>query len=349
MGIVGVVLREPYILPYGGVQPSFASTPRLVGAGASVLGRAQIGARASLGPLSVIRADGHFVKIGDDFSLGQNSTVHIAHEIYPAIIGDRVAVARNAVVHACTLGNDCVIEDHAVVLDGSVVEDNVVIERDSVVYPRSTLKSGFIYAGSPAKPVAPLTVDDRERRRTGLNEELAVAIEGSEGELRERDHPDIGNFIARTALLRGRIDVAANASVFFSCVLDAGRSTISIGANSNIQDNTTIRCDVGPVAIGSDTTFGHNVSIHDSNVGDRCLIGIGSVLAAGTVVEDDVLLAAGSTTTPGQRLTGGLLWAGRPARPLSQLDESKREMMRLIVEQYCGYAEAFRALQKEFP
>jgi carbonic anhydrase/acetyltransferase-like protein (isoleucine patch superfamily) len=58
-----------------------------------------------------------------------------------------------------------------------------------------------------------------------------------------------------------------------------------------------------------------------------------------------VLLAAGSTTVEGQRLESGWLWAGRPARPLSRLDDAKRAMMAVIIEQYCGYADDFRRLQ----
>jgi carbonic anhydrase/acetyltransferase-like protein (isoleucine patch superfamily) len=169
----------------------------------------------------------------------------------------------------------------------------------------------------------------------------------SDGELRALDSRDSQNFVARTAALSGDVVLSAQASVFFSCVLDAGESTISVGDNSNIQDNTWIRCDSDRVAIGRDTTLGHNVDVRDCTIGNRCLIGIGSVLTAGTIVEDDVLLAAGSTTVPSQRLSSGFLWAGRPARSLSKLDDSKREMMRLIVEQYCGYANAFREVQQQ--
>ena len=145
-----------FTLSYAGVSPQFATPPVLVGAGAAVLGRATLGRNARLGAQSVIRADGHFVKIGDDFSLGPRSTVHIAHDIFPAIVGDRVTVGENAVVHACTLGSDVVVGDGAVILDGSVVADNVVIEPRSIVFPRSELQSGKLYAGMPARPVRDL-------------------------------------------------------------------------------------------------------------------------------------------------------------------------------------------------
>ena len=100
-------------------------------------------------------------------------------------------------------------------------------------------------------------------------------------------------FIASTANVRGRITAEESASVWYSNTLDAGAAAISIGARTNIQDNTIIRCTTAQgVRIGRDSAVGHNVMIHDCVIGDRTLIGIGSTVAAGTVVGDRVLLAA---------------------------------------------------------
>ena len=83
-----------------------------------------------------------------------------------------------------------------------------------------------------------------------------------------------------------------------------------------------------------------------SRIGARALIGIGAVVAAGTIVEDEAMLAAGATTLPGQILESGWLWGGRPARPLSRLDDAKRGLMRTIVGHYCGYAAAYARAQE---
>ena len=82
----------PHVLPYAGISPSFATPPIHAGAASAVLGRVTLGRNAWLGALSVIRADGHFVRVGDDFHLGARSTLHINHEIFPCIVGDRVSV-----------------------------------------------------------------------------------------------------------------------------------------------------------------------------------------------------------------------------------------------------------------
>lgn len=339
-----VGLPMPFILPYEGVSPKIAGEPRANGGQASLIGRAEIGARLTMAPRAVIRADGHFVRIGDDFSIGVGSTVHIAHGVLPTIIGDRVAVGDNACVHACTVGNDCVIGHGVVVLDGSVVGRNVVIEDNAVVFPRGTLESGYLYGGAPAKPIRKLAEGERDVRALQLREAAARSIVKQPP---SEDVPRIAteNFVASTARVVGRVELAERSSVFFSCVLDARGEEISIGRATNIQDNTLIECIDRKVFIGSDTTIGHNVIIRDSEIGHRALVGIGASLSPGTIVEDGVLVAAGATTTPGQRLTSGSVWGGRPARPIGVVDDAKRQMMDEIIGHYCTYAETYKAIE----
>ena len=154
-------------------------------------------------------------------------------------------------------------------------------------------------------------------------------------------------FVARTARLRGRVSLGAGSSVLFSCDLHAEVGPIVVGADTNIQDNSVIRSRAEGVVIGRDTTIGHNVRVSDSRIGARCLIGIGASIAPGTVIADEVMLAAGATTDPGQLLEGGHLWGGRPARILGPLDQTKRAMMARIVEGYCKHGREYRVAQAE--
>lgn len=333
---------RPYLLSYAGVEPVFAGPPAHAGPGAAVLGRATLGARASLGASSVIRADGHVVTAGDEFRLGPRATVHIAHELYPTHIGDRVAVGRNAVVHACTVGNDCVIGDDAVVLDGSVLEDGVILEPGAVVFPRSRLTGGQVYAGAPAKPVRAAEPGEVAARSRAM----ADAMEDGARPLAEPGDASIPFFVAATARLRGRVEAGSNASIWFGCDLDAGAHAIVLGERANVQDNTVMRCTSGPITFGAGSVVGHNVELATCAVGAGSLVGIGARVAEGTVIEDDVLLAAGATTTPGQVLHAGWLWAGRPARPLSRMDEAKRAMISGTNGHYVGYARDFDAAQR---
>jgi gamma-carbonic anhydrase len=335
---------EPFVLPYASTLPKFAAPPAAA-PDAAVLGRATLGRNARLGASSVIRADGHFVRIGDDFSLGSRATVHIVHDVYPAIIGDRVSVGDNAVVHACTVGSDVVVGENAVILDGSIVGDRVVIEPGAIVFPRSELQSGKLYQGMPARVVRDLDPGEIEARATALRARTDAAMAQphalAEGNL------DASVFVAGTARLRGRVVAAKNASIWFGCDLDANGGEIIIGENTNIQDNTLIRCRRAKrFAIGHDSTIGHNVTLGDCTIGARTLIGISSEVADGTIIEDDVFLAAGAKTIPGQVLESGFLWGRRPAVKMAPLDAAKRALIATIVEHYCGYARIFADAQR---
>lgn len=343
-------MQGAFILPYGGVWPSFAGPAAYIGAGAAVLGRVRIGRDAWLGDLAVLRGDGDYVQVGDDCHVGARATLHIVHESLPCIVGDRVSIGDNACVHACTVGSDVVIGDNVVVLDGSVVEDNVIIEKDALVFPGKHIAGGHAYAGAPAKPVRALEPGEVAARSAQVRHARASSVGASRISAAVSARSDIHSsvFIAATARLRGAIRLAEGASVFFSNELDAGDALISIGPRTNVQDNTIIRCSTAQgVAIGHGSTVGHNVLIEDSVIGNHSLIGIGSAVAVGTVVEDYVLLAAGARTAPGQLLETGWLYAGTPARKLAQLDTAKRAMIGFIVESYCGYSQAFKTAQDE--
>jgi carbonic anhydrase/acetyltransferase-like protein (isoleucine patch superfamily) len=337
------------VLPFRDIVPDFAAPPRHVGNMSAVAGRVTIGRDAWLGDYTIIRADGHFVRIGDDFRLGSGSTVHIAHDVYPTLIGHRVTVGRDAVVHACTVGDDCVIEDGVVILDGSVVESGVVLEAGSLVYPRSHLPAGYVYGGRPAKPVRGLSereIQDRAER-IHHDEEKGPPVRGAwSGKREHRGHVPEGAFIAATARVRGEVRLARRTSIWFACDIDSGAYGLTIGESSNIQDNSIIRCEGHPFVLGTNSVIGHNVKLGGCTIGDGSLIGIGSVIAEGTIVDDGVLVAAGTQTEPGQRLERGWLWGGSPARPLSRMNEARAGLITSTISTYMGYAEAFSSAQQ---
>ena len=88
------------------------------------------------------------------------------------------------------------------------------------------------------------------------------------------------------------------------------------------------------------------MTLGDCTIGARSLIGIGAVVANGTIVEDDVFLAAGAETTEGQVLESGFLWGRRPAVKMAPLDQAKRDLIAMTVEHYCAYARAFADAQR---
>lgn len=340
------------VLPYDQTWPKLAAEPVYAGERAAVLGQASLGEGAWLGNRSVIRADGHHVRVGRNFHLGPRGTVHIAHDLYPAIIGNDVSAGENAVIHACEVGNECIIGPDATVLDGSVVEPCTVLAPASVVYPRSRLTGGWLYSGCPAKPVRALAAGELDSEHARIRSALSAA--GKSGTKRQRSGVSVGfsaavkPFVACTAELAGTVCAEADVSIWYGCRLDAGRNRIVIGERTNIQDNTIMVCSERDVVIGENVTIGHNASLTDCTIGANSLVGISAVVSRGTVVEDDVLLAAGAQTLPNQRLESGWMWAGRPARCIAPLNQAKRAMMAQTIPIYCLYASRFGQAQKTF-
>lgn len=325
------------LISYDGALPELAGPVRAARAGHALVGRVTLGRDAWLGAGSVLRADGHFVRVGDDFRIGRGATVHIAHGTLPAVVGHRVTAGANTVIHACTLGDDVVLEDDCVVLDGAEIGAGSVLEAGSIVYPRAVLPAGMLCGGRPARVLRELTPEEHRQRADALrarNEAADSAWPMATAAAQAADDA----FVAGTAWLAGDVRLAAGSSIWYGCRLDARDGPITLGARCNVQDNSVLVGGAQGLVLGEGTTVGHNVEIHGATVGARCLVGIGSRLAPGTVVGDDAFVAAGSVTTPGQVLAGGQVWAGAPARAIGELDARKREMVQLIAVVYREYA-----------
>ena len=134
--------------------------------------------------------------------------------------------------------------------------------------------------------------------------------------------PDLGAraFVAPSADVIGRVTLGEDASVFFQCVLRADINFIRVGDRTNIQDQTTVHVasDLG-TTIGADVSIGHGCVIHACTVGDRVLVGMGSIIMDGTVVGEDCLIAAGSLLPKGKVYEPGSLIMGNPARATRKL------------------------------
>lgn len=148
-------------------------TPQLgervfVDASAIVLGDVQLGNDCSVWPATVIRGDMHRIRIGARTSVQDGSVLHITHagpfnpDGYPLIIGDDVTIGHKVLLHGCTVGSRVLIGMGSIVMDGAVVEDEVIIGAGSLVPANKTLSSGYLYMGSPARQVRPLSERERE-------------------------------------------------------------------------------------------------------------------------------------------------------------------------------------------
>ena len=146
-------------IPYLDYRPRL-DDPVTFGAHALVAGRATAGPGLVLSDYATVRADGEYVRIGANVFLGVRATVHIAHDVYGTTIGDNASIGRYALVHACTLGHGVVVADAATVMDDAAVGDGALIMPGAMVPPHKELEGGLVYAGSPAKPVPQVQVQE---------------------------------------------------------------------------------------------------------------------------------------------------------------------------------------------
>lgn len=123
-------------------------------------------------------------------------------------------------------------------------------------------------------------------------------------------------FVAPGVVLAGNIVVAAGASIWFGCVLRAEEGRITIGGDSNVQDNSVVHADPDhDVVVGARVTVGHRVTLHGCRVDDDALVGMGAVVLNGAHLGARSLVGAGSVVTEGTSVAPDTVALGTPARP----------------------------------
>lgn len=121
---------------------------------------------------------------------------------------------------------------------------------------------------------------------------------------------------------------------------------IRIGEGSNVQDGCLIDAHHGHSIIGKGVTIGHLAHIHSASVGDYSLIGMGSVLNRGVVVESEAFVAAGAVVSQDTQVKSGELWAGNPAKKLRDLTEAERIKLHYQSEEYIKVARNQRGVME---
>ncbi len=124
--------------------------------GAVVVGDVTLGDRANIWYNAVLRGDINRIEVGSDTNIQDNAVLHISDD-FPCIVGDRVTVGHSAVVHACAVGDECLIGMGSTILDGAVIGDHCIIGANTLVSMGRKIPSRSLVLGSPGKVVRELT------------------------------------------------------------------------------------------------------------------------------------------------------------------------------------------------
>ena len=128
----------------------------------SVIGDVVLGDDVSIWPGTVLRGDVNHIRVGARTSIQDGSVVHVAHHGpygpgFPCLIGEGVTIGHAAVVHACTIGDYCMIGMHATVMDGAVVKKYGFVGAGSLVSPGKVVGERELWLGNPARFVRVLS------------------------------------------------------------------------------------------------------------------------------------------------------------------------------------------------
>src|SRR5690606_11617301 len=117
----------------------------------------------SVWPGAVIRGDVNSIRIGRGSNVQDLSVLHVSHRSEwdpagaPLVVGAHVTIGHRVILHGCTIGDECLIGMGSIVMDKAVLQQHVLLGAGSLVPEGRVLESGFLYLGSPAKKIRPLT------------------------------------------------------------------------------------------------------------------------------------------------------------------------------------------------
>ena len=136
-------------------------------------------------------------------------------------------------------------------------------------------------------------------------------------------------FVAANATVLGDVVLGQDSSVWYGAVLRGDDGTLTIGENSNVQDNAVLHCDAGgAVTLGKNVTVGHSALVHGCTVGDGSLIGMHATLLNHCVVGRNCIIGAGALVPEGMHIPDDSVAVGVPARVIKTITPAQLEMNR---------------------
>lgn len=177
------------VLPYRGIWPRIG--PRVfIAPGAAVIGDVEIAEDASIWFGCVVRGDVNIVRIGARSNVQDGTVIHVAKEGQGTFIGADVTIGHMALLHACTLEDEAFVGMRATIMDGALVEKGGMVAAGALITPGRRVRSGELWAGTPAKKIRALTPEDELAIRKLAPRYVDLARDYLTADLTEIEAPD---------------------------------------------------------------------------------------------------------------------------------------------------------------
>ena len=146
---------------FAGIRPTIDPTAYIAD-NATIVGDVTVGANSSVWFGAVVRGDVFHVRIGAETSIQDNTVIHVTHDRYPTLVGDRVTCGHGVVLHGCTVRDLVILGMGAIVLDQAEIGEKCIVGAGALVTPGTKIPSGHLVVGAPARVKRPLTEEELE-------------------------------------------------------------------------------------------------------------------------------------------------------------------------------------------
>jgi carbonic anhydrase/acetyltransferase-like protein (isoleucine patch superfamily) len=150
------------------IDPAAYVSPHAV-----VMGDVRLAAHSSVWPMAVLRGDINYIEIGEGSNIQDGSVVHLAEDL-PVIVGKLVTVGHGAILHACTVGDECLVGMRATILDGAIIGRGSIVGAHALVTRETQIPPGSLVMGAPARIVRALHPDEIAGIRTWADHYVAL-------------------------------------------------------------------------------------------------------------------------------------------------------------------------------
>lgn len=163
--------------------------------------------------------------------------------------------------------------------------------------------------------------------------------------------PQLGErvYADNSSVLVGDITIGDDSSIWPIVAARGDVNFIRIGQRTNVQDGTVLHVtrrspnqpEGHPLIIGDDVTVGHHCMLHGCQLGNRILVGMSAVVMDNAIVEDDVIIGAGSLVPPGKRLESGHLYVGSPVEKKRPLNDNEVHFLKQSALNYVALKDEY--------